>query len=117
MLSPALVTVSNTADFTFAGSGKLSGQTSLVKEGSGTLTLATANDYSGTTVIEGGTVTVGTAAALGSIESGTVITNTGQLDLNGIALGANRSSSRARARPERARSSIPAARNRTPCAN
>lgn len=88
MLSPALVTVSNTADFTFAGSGKLSGQTSLVKEGSGTLTLATANDYSGTTVIEGGTVTVGTAAALGSIESGTVITNTGQLDLNGIALGA-----------------------------
>jgi len=88
ILSPAVVMVSNSVDFTFGGSGKLSGATALVKQGSGTLSVSTANDYSGTTVIEGGTLSVGNAAALGGTNSGTIITNTGQLDFNGTALGA-----------------------------
>lgn len=54
------VTINNdTKDFTFTGEGGLSGTGSLVKEGKGKLTLATTkSDYTGATIINGGSVVV-----------------------------------------------------------
>ena len=55
-LLPGAVTVSAAKDYTFAGTGKISGITGLDKEGTGTLTLATTNDFSGSITIGGGTL-------------------------------------------------------------
>ena len=66
-LTPSSVTVnSSTGDYTFAGSGSISGTTGLVKSGSSALTLNTANSFTGTTTLNGGTLTLGNATALGS---------------------------------------------------
>jgi autotransporter-associated beta strand protein len=57
----------------------------LVKLGSGTLSLAAANSYTGGTTIEEGTLELGNAAALGAV-SGPLAINGGVLDLNGRSL-------------------------------
>ena len=58
-VQPSGVTVNNSAlDYTFVGTGKLSGSQGLTKQGSAILTIATANDYTGPTVLSGGTVIV-----------------------------------------------------------
>jgi fibronectin-binding autotransporter adhesin len=46
--------------------GSISGSGSLTKQGSGTVTLAGANSYSGTTTIDNGTLGIGTNTSLGS---------------------------------------------------
>jgi len=54
-LAPQAITVSNSsANYIFAGSGKLTGATGLTKQGSGTLTIANGgnNDFSGTFFID-----------------------------------------------------------------
>ena len=77
ILVPYRVTVDNTAsNYTFAGTGKLSTTASLVKSGSGLLTILTTNDYTGGTTLSGGTVAVGAATAFG----------TGKLTLSGNAV-------------------------------
>jgi fibronectin-binding autotransporter adhesin len=43
-------------DYTFAGSGSIAGTNSLVKSGSGMLTLTTTNSYTGPTIINAGTL-------------------------------------------------------------
>ena len=77
-VSPLSVEVENSAghDYTFTGSGSLSGGTSLVKNGSGALSLATANEYTGGTRLNGGTLNVQHSQALGAAES-TVVTAAG----------------------------------------
>ena len=65
-LAPASVTVNSGNDYTFAGNGSLTGEMQLTKEGAGTLTINTANDYSGGTTISGGTLGLGNPNALGS---------------------------------------------------
>ena len=79
-LTPRSVLVENSVehDYTFAGEGKLAGETVLVKQGSGTLTINTANDYSGGTTINGGTLVIGNAKALGT---GNVVLGNATLDL------------------------------------
>ena len=59
-LSPASVVVSNSAleNYTFSGSGNISGSSGLLKTNSGTLILQTANTYTGQTIIGGGTISV-----------------------------------------------------------
>lgn len=81
-LYPANIRVGSTANYTFAGTGRLRGG-GLTKSLGGTLTFANTgpNDYPGPTVIEGGTVQVGTGGAFGSLGPGT-ITNQGTLVLN-----------------------------------
>lgn len=66
-IEPSRVTVNNAAgaDYTFTGEGKLTGITALTKQGEGSLTISTANDYSGGTRLEGGTLTVDNANAFG----------------------------------------------------
>ncbi len=86
-LTPASVIVSNTTPFTFSGSGKISGAAKLTKLGDSSLTLATSNDFSGGTSIEAGAIAIGNIGALGLTNAGTIITNTGQLNLNGFPVG------------------------------
>ena len=82
-LAPASVTVTNANGYIFSGSGIISGAATLAKAGSGTLTINTANTYSGGTTISAGTVTPGNAAALGT---GAVALNGGTLNLNGLTI-------------------------------
>ena len=71
-LSPASIHVNNTAgnDYAFTGSGKLGGNTSLTKNGAGELTIATANDYTGATELQEGTLNVHHSTALGATATG-----------------------------------------------
>jgi fibronectin-binding autotransporter adhesin len=64
---PSSVTFNNTTvAYSISGSGKISGSTSLVKNGTGALTLSTANDYSGGTAINAGNVDLGSTGVLGT---------------------------------------------------
>ena len=78
------VLVNSNEDYTFTGEGKLTGITRLTKQGEGALTISTANDYSGGTRLEGGTLVAGNAASLGSADLELV---KGTLDLNGNTIG------------------------------
>ncbi len=71
-LTPASIHVQNTEgnDYTFTGSGKLSGETTLTKTGAGELTISTANDYTGKTDLQGGTLNVHHSTALGATATG-----------------------------------------------
>lgn len=86
-LSPTSVVVSNaTVNYTFSGSGKISGITGIVKKGAGNLTINTANDFNGSVYVSGGTVKPGSASAFGSAISGTFVTNAATLDVSGVSL-------------------------------
>ena len=69
VLDPDSVMVSNGSehDYIFTGKtgGKLSGESDLVKRGDGELTLDLANDYTGSTKLEGGTLNLHDDKALG----------------------------------------------------
>ena len=79
-LEPNSVTVNSTRNYTFSGTGELTGRMSLTKSGSGRLTLSSANTYSGPTVINGGTLGFGNDAA-----NATAL-GTGPVTLNGGSL-------------------------------
>ena len=72
-LSPLGATVNNTnLNYTFTGSGKLSGAGGLIKQGPGTLTLSQGgvNDYAGTTYVGNGTLQLGNGGTVGMVGSG-----------------------------------------------
>lgn len=71
---PASVTVDSAKNYTFSGTGMLSGGATLAKAGSGTLVISSANTFTGGTTIHAGTVSIANAAALGT---GTVTLNGG----------------------------------------
>lgn len=87
---PGLVTVNSTNEnytlgSTGGSSGRISGGSSLVKNGPGTLTLQTVNDYSGNTAINGGVVQLNGDGGVnddGMIGSGGNVTNNGTLIAN-----------------------------------
>ena len=59
-VAPGGIEVSNNANtYQFAGSGKITGATTLTKDGSATLVVTTTNDYTGQTIINNGTVQLG----------------------------------------------------------
>jgi autotransporter-associated beta strand protein len=80
-LRPGSVTVNATRNYTFAGAGGIIGGGGLTKQGTGTLTLATANSYTGQTTISSGTLQVGNGGATGSLGSG-LVANDGVLVFN-----------------------------------
>lgn len=74
-IAAADIIVNNTSgnDYTFTaaeGGGRLTGAGTLTKQGSGGLTLDTANDYTGATNLEGGTLHVHHSTALGATADG-----------------------------------------------
>lgn len=59
---PASVVINNTEEYLFDGTGKISGQASLTKQGTGQLTINNVNSYTGKTEINGGVVEVASLA-------------------------------------------------------
>ncbi|HEY9509650.1 MAG TPA: autotransporter-associated beta strand repeat-containing protein, partial [Verrucomicrobiae bacterium] len=79
--SPVTLSVGgNNASTTY--SGALTDGGNLVKVGSGTLTLAGANTFFGTTIVEGGSLQLGDGGAGGSLTSGNILTLNGNLTVN-----------------------------------
>jgi autotransporter-associated beta strand protein len=76
---PASVTVNNTVgnDYSIGGTGAIGGATALTKSGSGSLTLSSANTYTGGTTLNAGTLNINHAGALGAAP----------LSINGGSLG------------------------------
>jgi fibronectin-binding autotransporter adhesin len=81
-LSPANLSVNATKDYILAGGGKLTGTVVLTKTNSGTLTMLTDNDYVGATVIQGGTLQLGTNGITGSIAGSATVNSGGTLAYN-----------------------------------
>ncbi|MGO9109097.1 MAG: CRISPR-associated endonuclease Cas1, partial [Thermoguttaceae bacterium] len=74
----------DTAGFAVTLSGSLSGSGNLTKMDGGTLILAASNNYSGGTTVNGGTLQVANAGALGS---GGLVINVGLVNLNSFSIG------------------------------
>jgi fibronectin-binding autotransporter adhesin len=75
--------------FTISGAGKISGGTSIVKQGASTLTISTTNDFTGTVTVEAGTLQVGSSGALGSTAGATVVKSGATLDFGNLNFAAN----------------------------
>ncbi len=78
----------NTNNYTLVSGFGIGGAGSLIKSGSGTLTIATSNGYTGGTYLNAGVLNVNNAAALGA---GVLTINGGKLDntSGGLAMTAN----------------------------
>ncbi|RYD65396.1 MAG: hypothetical protein EOP83_07470, partial [Verrucomicrobiaceae bacterium] len=84
-LAPLEIIVNNsTKDYTFTGSGRLTGFGRLTKRDTGTLTLGNTgiNDYAGGTVIEAGTLRLGDGVTAGAGQIAGNIDNSGTLVIN-----------------------------------
>ncbi|MFO1513123.1 MAG: autotransporter-associated beta strand repeat-containing protein [Verrucomicrobiota bacterium] len=83
------MTVSNNAkSYTFSGSGRISGTTSVTKQGTGTATINLAgNDYSGNTTVSAGRLALGSGTAIpdGATAGGVSISAGGTLDMSGFS--------------------------------
>ncbi|BCU77895.1 autotransporter-associated beta strand repeat-containing protein [Luteolibacter sp. LG18] len=89
-LQPTSVTVNaNTNAYAFTGTGFIAGTGGLTKSGTGTLTLGTANTYTGATTVNAGTLKLANVTSLGATTAGTTINAGGTLDINGQDLGAS----------------------------
>jgi alpha-L-arabinofuranosidase len=73
---PASVLVNSTGNYTFSGTGKITGTNTLIKSGTGVLTLTLGNDYSGGTEINAGGVKLGSTSN-GLLGTGPVTINPG----------------------------------------
>ena len=58
VLPASQITVNTNDAYTFTGDGKITSDASILKKGTGKLTINTTNEYRGTTVVEGGTLEV-----------------------------------------------------------
>ena len=84
-VSPSSVTFNNaTTNYTISGGFGIAGSGSLVKNGSGTVTLLTSNGYSGVTTINAGTLQIGNGTTDGSIANTASITDNGALVYNRV---------------------------------
>jgi autotransporter-associated beta strand protein len=77
---PASVTVNAAKNYTLAGLGSLSGSGALVQSGSGTLTLATTNSFTGGLFLNGGELNFST---LGNLGAGAISFSGGTLHYSG----------------------------------
>ena len=89
-VSPAgLLLTNNAVSYTFQGSARIAGTTSLIKMGTGTatVTLTNGNNYTGNTIISNGTLQCGTAVTIpdGTGSGSTIIGSAGTLQLNGFS--------------------------------
>ncbi|TAL01926.1 MAG: hypothetical protein EPO07_07930 [Verrucomicrobia bacterium] len=90
-LSPAAVNVSSaTNHFTLSGTGQLGGAGSFLKQGSSKLAVGVAGNFTGSTIIAGGTLKTLSGAAL-SGTSALAISNGAALDFSGNPVPGNKS--------------------------
>lgn len=84
-LSPGLMWVENSTgkNYTFTGTGQLSGSMQLQKYGQGVLTISSNNSYTGGTIIQAGKLVAGSDTAFGT---GNIELHQGILDINGKSL-------------------------------
>ncbi|HWH68972.1 MAG TPA: autotransporter-associated beta strand repeat-containing protein, partial [Candidatus Sulfotelmatobacter sp.] len=83
---PSAVTVNSALNnFSITGAGKISGATSIIKQGASTLLLGTTNDFLGPVLVQGGILQVTNNSALGATNSGTIISSGATLDVCGAA--------------------------------
>jgi rhamnogalacturonan endolyase len=93
-VSPGSMVFDSTKNYSIGGAGSINGAMVLEKKGAGTLTLSSANGFTGGTIISGGTVAITNAAALGT---GPVTLAGGTWDIgtlapeNSVVLSANSS--------------------------
>ncbi len=79
-VSPGSTTINSSINsYTFSGSGSIAGSGGLIKSGSSTLTINTANTYTGGTTISAGMVAINADASLGAA-AGTVTINAAALE-------------------------------------
>lgn len=65
-VSPGSMVFDSTKNYSIGGAGSINGAMILEKKGAGTLTLSSANGFTGGTVVSGGTVVISNVAALGT---------------------------------------------------
>ncbi len=78
---PLSVTFNSPANYALTGTGKISGATGLVKDGTGMLSVSTANDYSGQTEVKKGVLQFNDAAAYTSLTNNIVVYSGASLDI------------------------------------
>lgn len=90
-LAPSAIVVNSNADYNFtaAANNFISGTTSIVKSGTGVMTLAGANTYTGGVTVNGGTLRLNNAGALGGNGQQITVASGATLDVNG-QLNSNR---------------------------
>ena len=89
-VQPGSLLVNAAQNYTFIGSGQISGATTLVKTNTGTLIIRTLNSYSGVTTIGQGTLQVGSGTIAGALGTNLVQDNASLvLDLPGSRTFAN----------------------------
>jgi fibronectin-binding autotransporter adhesin len=87
-VAPSSITITTTNNsFTINGAGHISGTTGIVKSGPALVEIDTANTFSGTVDIQGGTLRTGSGSALGNATGGTIVEDGATLDVNGQNLG------------------------------
>ncbi|WP_035609549.1 autotransporter-associated beta strand repeat-containing protein [Haloferula sp. BvORR071] len=98
-VAPSAVTFNNaTTTYDLSGNGKITGTASLLKQGTGTVHIATANDYSGVTTLAAGTLNIdtiangGVASSLGasSAAAANLVFSGGTLAYNGASTSSDR---------------------------
>ncbi len=75
VLPAAVLVNASQQNYVFSGSGEISGNASLQKSGTGTVTVLTTNDFSGGTTISSGTLQVGNGTISGAIGTGNILNN------------------------------------------
>jgi len=89
-VSPAAILFSNSVqNYVVSGVYGITGAATLTKQGSGSVTLATTNAYTGGTTITTGTLVLGAAGALPSGAGAGNVTVNGTLDLGGFSAAVN----------------------------
>ncbi len=74
-------------NYIISGPGKISGPVSIVKQGTTTLTISSANDFSGSVDIQNGVLVTTSGTGLGNTVGGTTVEPGGTLDISGQSLG------------------------------
>lgn len=73
---PAAVNVNSSQNYTFSGSGQITGVATLTKSGTGTLTVLSTNSFTGGTTISSGTLRLGNGVStIGTIGNGAITDN------------------------------------------
>ncbi len=80
----SILFTNNTKNYVLSGTGGISGATGLTEQGSGSLTLSTANTYTGPTVVNNGTMTLDFTPA--SAPAGGIISSSSALSLGNATL-------------------------------